>query len=177
MRYRTFVGLRTAALAGLVASGGWLMVRGCQPGATPAATTPSRPAVVAVGTEPAPARVAPSPRRNVAAKPTGPQSLTDLHREVLRRAKEPLSNGTSDGKGRKWRIKQGSQVIELRCDESKGFKTWNRVKLDLDRDKQWDEAWDLRPDGGVKRRVAPNDDENYSVTYDLEGGAWVRRAT
>ncbi len=53
----------------------------------------------------------------------------------------------------------------------------NRLKIDLDRDDKWDEKWTfVKPgsrDGGVKRQVAPNDDEVYSVEYRLLHGKWV----
>jgi hypothetical protein len=56
--------------------------------------------------------------------------------------------------------------------------TFDRVKIDLDRDDKWDEKWSIEREGGVevvKRKVAPNDDENYSVEYRLRDGAWVEK--
>ena len=50
----------------------------------------------------------------------------------------------------------------------------NRAKIDLDRDDLWDEKWTLK-DGAVSRKVAPNDDENYSVEEDWQDGGWARR--
>ena len=90
-------------------------------------------------------------------------------------AKKPLTNGEPSGNSRRWRVKRGRLVIELRSDTNKGSTTWNRAKIDLDGNKQFDEAWDFK-NGEVKRRVAPSDDENYSVTYDLRGSTWVKRA-
>lgn len=52
---------------------------------------------------------------------------------------------------------------------------WNRAKVDLDRDDKFDEKWDFKDDGVVQRQVAPADDEQYSETYRLEGGRWVRQ--
>lgn len=37
----------------------------------------------------------------------------------------------------------------------------NRLKIDLDRDDKWDEKWSWGPEG-IKRQVAPADDENYT---------------
>jgi hypothetical protein len=54
-----------------------------------------------------------------------------------------------------------------------GHTTANRVKIDLDRDDKWDEKIDFKPEG-VVRQVAPNDDENYTQTYQLVDGAWVK---
>ena len=49
----------------------------------------------------------------------------------------------------------------------------NRAKVDLDRDDQWDQKYTFEPDGGVTRKVAPADDENYSVRQRWDGNAWV----
>jgi len=53
-----------------------------------------------------------------------------------------------------------------------------RLKIDLDRDEKWDEKWSFSTKNGqqvVKRQVAPNDDENYTVEYRLRGEAWVQK--
>ena len=186
MKYRTFITLRNTAAVGLVGLGVFGLVRGCAGGGENVVAsgpqggvafddTPRRPS--------ASSRPSNSPTTRRAFSPSPSASLTperepvvDLHRDILRRVKEPVTNGTASGSGRKWRIKEGRRVVELRCDTDKGFTTWNRVKLDLDGDKQWDEAWDIRPNGDVKRRVAANDDENYATTYDLQGNQWVRRS-
>lgn len=52
----------------------------------------------------------------------------------------------------------------------------NRLKIDLDRDEKWDEKWTIETEDGkekIKRQVAPNDDENYSLEYRLENQAWI----
>jgi hypothetical protein len=54
----------------------------------------------------------------------------------------------------------------------------NRLKVDLDRDEKWDEKWTFASDGGtdgVKRQVAPNDDEAYTEEYRLDGERWRRK--
>jgi hypothetical protein len=88
--------------------------------------------------------------------------------------KEPLTNGTSDGTSRKWVVKTSRFKAEFRCDTAKGFNYWNRVKLDFNNNKRYEEKWDFKPDT-VKRRVAPNDDENYTEEYRLQGETWVRK--
>lgn len=182
MKYRTFIMIRNSVVAGLVLVGGFGLVKGCRavgPEAAPprmvVRTQAPVPAVGAPDAErprPRPAAVTQAPPKAAADR----QPLSELHREVLAMAKKPLSNGTSDGKGSKWRVKKGKLVVELRSDTAKGFKSWNRAKIDLDGDKQWDEAWDLKPGVPVKRRVAPADDESYTDTYDLKGETWVRRS-
>lgn len=59
-----------------------------------------------------------------------------------------------------------------------GQKAPNRVKIDLDRDDKWDEKWTIEDEGGkpkVKRQIAPDDDEKYTVEYRLRDGKWVRK--
>ena len=101
--------------------------------------------------------------------------LSDVDREVLRMQKEPLDKGTPDAKGPKWRVKNGSVVIELRCDKDKGYTGWNRAKIDANNNKQFDEAWAFKKDGTVERRVAPADDQNYTQTFVLDGDKWVAK--
>lgn len=52
---------------------------------------------------------------------------------------------------------------------------WNRAKIDLDRDDKFDEKWDFKPGDVIERQVAPADDEQYTETYVLTAGAWVRK--
>jgi hypothetical protein len=171
---------------GLVGLAGFGLVKGC----TSAVRQPS----YSVSTSEAPASQArrshrqassSSRKRTAAATPLttaaspaetpARQPVSALDRKVIELSKSALTNGTSDSSGRKWRIKQDRIVIELRSDTAKGSTTWNRLKIDLDRDKNWDEAWDLKPGKPIKRRIAPADDENYTVTYDLQGETWVKR--
>ncbi|MBK9967379.1 MAG: hypothetical protein IPP07_21885 [Holophagales bacterium] len=52
----------------------------------------------------------------------------------------------------------------------------NRLKIDLDRDEKWDEKWTFVTGGGreiVKRQVAPNDDEVYTLEFLLDGERWM----
>ena len=191
MKYRTFIVLRNALVAGVVALGAFGLFKGCS---SIAADRLSSPAVAAPEAAPEMAHSEVSVTAPVAPEPPGAapdrqasrpasaggaapdrQPLSVVHREVLARAKEPATRGEPAGGSRKWRIKQDRVIIELRSDTGKGSTTWNRAKIDLDRDKNWDEAWDLRPDGKIKRRFAPADDENYTATYDLQGASWVLR--
>jgi hypothetical protein len=100
--------------------------------------------------------------------------LRSIDQEVLRLQKQALSNGTSDGSSLKWRVKQGATVIELRSDTNKGSTSWNRVKLDLDGDKQIDENWTFTATGEVERQVSVADDGTYGEMYRLDGTQWVR---
>lgn len=184
MTYRTFILLRNSVGVGLVALAGFGLVKGCtsavrQPSVSasvPESPQPERNHRLANGSS-RKRTVAAAPLTTAASGNNAParQPLSALDRKVIELSKSALTNGTSDGSGRKWRIKQDRIVIELRSDTAKGATTWNRLKIDLDRDKNWDEAWDLKPGKPIKRRIAPADDENYTVTYDLQGDTWVKR--
>jgi hypothetical protein len=65
------------------------------------------------------------------------------------------------------------RTFKVNVYQDAGQTTANRVKIDLDRDDKWDEKIDFKPEG-VIRQVAPNDDENYTQTYHLVDGAWVK---
>lgn len=177
MTYRTFILIRNSVGAGLVALAGFGVMKGCTSAArqSPAASS-SR---VTSATQDAPRKTS-SSKSTPAAPATAAsyperQQLAALERKVIRFSQQALTNGSSDGSSRKWRIKEDRITVELRSDTAKGSTTWNRLKVDLDRDKNWDEAWDLKPGKPIKRRIAPADDENYTVTYDLQGETWVRR--
>ncbi|MCO4771902.1 MAG: hypothetical protein KDA24_17860 [Deltaproteobacteria bacterium] len=53
-----------------------------------------------------------------------------------------------------------------------GSSAVNRAKVDVDRDDKWDEKWTFEEAGGVTRKVAPSDDENYTVEQRWVDGAW-----
>lgn len=188
MKYRTFILIRNLIGAGLIGVAGFGVVKGCtavmqqasvstptsnaldRSSQTPSQSKPARPA----------RRFAQAPKHQrtlttAAAGTAAREPLSSLDRRVIELSKGPLTNGSSDGSGRKWRVKENRMVVELRSDTAKGSTTWNRIKIDLDRDKNWDEAWDLKPGKPIKRRIAPADDENYTVTYDLQGNTWVKR--
>lgn len=66
------------------------------------------------------------------------------------------------------------QPYKVNVYQDAGHSSVNRAKIDLDRDDKWDEKIDFTPEG-VKRQLAPNDDEVYTETTWLEGGSWVVR--
>ena len=65
--------------------------------------------------------------------------------------------------------------MDLRCDKEKGFDYFNRVKLDWDKDKNWDEKWFFREDGSIKRECSSNDDKKYDVILELKDGKWLKK--
>lgn len=56
-----------------------------------------------------------------------------------------------------------------------GNATWNRLKVDLDRDEQDDEKWTLENGMPAKRQVSTRDDGNYDHEYRWQGGKWVEK--
>lgn len=183
MKYRQFVLMRNTVVAVLIGGAGFGLVKGCSSAARNTSDgsheVASRPLSQRVARNPTPSSPAPSaavPAAAAAGATTAAEEpLSTIHRDVLELVKQPLTNGTSDGTSRKWRVKRGQIVIELRSDTDKGSTTWNRLKVDLDRDKKWDEAWDLVPGKPIKRRFSPADDGTYTRTYDLKGERWVPR--
>jgi hypothetical protein len=82
---------------------------------------------------------------------------------------------TLDSKGENYKlfIKAGAYNLDMRCDFKKGFDYWNRVKVDWNKNKRWDEKWLFGKDGKVKRDIAPADDEQYTMRYVLESKQWI----
>jgi len=76
----------------------------------------------------------------------------------------PVKKKKDVSKGRAWKINV------YQDDPGAGV---NRAKVDLDRDDAWDHKYTFEPDGGVTRKVAPNDDENYTVQERLTDAGWV----
>jgi len=115
-------------------------------------------------------------QQTTSAKPSyGAQELplSSAEQEILQLQKEPLSLGKPDDKGSlKRTVKKGMTKLDIRCDQNKGFTTWNRIKVDWNNNKRYDEKWNFRPDGTVARFVAPNDDEDYSMEYRLYNNVW-----
>ena len=58
-----------------------------------------------------------------------------------------------------------------------GARTTTRARVDLDRDERWDEEWVFEPDGGVRRKLAPNDDEDFRVFEVWTGERFVREGS
>ena len=168
MRYKTF---RTLVIVGVVGAGaaglyGLSRRGGDAPGSTPPSVeTPVRPVVQA---EPPSATPAAAP---VAPSDASPDALRPMDREILDRVAQGISGDKAKDavRGRPWKVNLYQDAGQARV---------NRLKIDLDRDEKWDEKWTFSSEGGVdkvKRQVAPNDDESYTVEYRLDGERWARR--
>jgi hypothetical protein len=181
VKYRTFVLIRNTVAGVLIVGAGFGVIKGCSSATRTSVntsapvTSPRRPQQATTAPTALPAKVAENANPNAGASPAVEEPLSSLHKDVLELAKQPLTNGASDGKSRKWRVKRAKIIIELRSDTDKGATTWNRLKIDLDGDKKWDESWDLVTGKPVKRRTSPADDGELVHTYDLKGERWVPR--
>lgn len=103
-------------------------------------------------------------------------AVAPFDEEILRTATTAsLDEGIDDGESVKWRKKSAQSTVEYRCDKAKGFTMWNRVKIDRDNDKKFDEKWSITSPTEVKRMVSTADDGSYDATYDLTGATWTRR--
>jgi len=127
--------------------------------ATPAAATPSSsaPATPAAAT---PATPAPT---TAAATPAG--DARPFEALLFERA------GTDLGTTKLKDVTKG-KTYKVSLYQDDGHTTMNRAKVDVDRDDKWDEKWTV--DGtNISRKVAPNDDEDYTETWIWDGSAWV----
>ncbi|MBC8102994.1 MAG: hypothetical protein H7Z41_10450 [Cytophagales bacterium] len=197
MKYRTFVKFRGAVVAALAALAGVSVFNGCRARqddqiARTAQTTQTADPAPRTRTNPMPPAApaypsGPTGKTSVSPPAAGPRKassavvsdaalrLTDIHREVIRLQKEPITNGEDKGESRRWAVSDNGIKAEFRSDTSKGSKTWNRVKVDFNNNKKFEEKWDFQSGGGIKRRVAPADDENYTQEYRLQGGKWAAK--
>ena len=64
------------------------------------------------------------------------------------------------------------KAFKVNVYQDEGNSTVNRAKVDLDRDDKWDEKWTFADDG-ITRKVAPDDDEDYSQVFRWTGTEWA----
>jgi hypothetical protein len=166
VKFNTFRNLGVGgALAGLVALGAggyWWMQQ--PPSATEVASV-SKVAKVPEVTKAADNPHVPKPATETKDEPEAspPSSLPELDQAILRSLKRPLPGGKL-----KDAVKVGGAKVNLYADSGN---TANRAKVDLDRDEKWDQKWTIKG-GSIERKVAPNDDENYTRVEVFQDGKW-----
>lgn len=102
--------------------------------------------------------------------------LTSIDRKIINLQKLSLEkNIDKSGKNYKKYKKYAEFIVDMRCDFSKGFSYWNRIKVDLDKDKNYDEKWTFSENGKIRKAVSSNDDELYDIEYELVNNTWIRR--
>jgi hypothetical protein len=174
VKYRTFTVVRAVVIAVAFVAISMQVYRSAtrSSGTSPAISAPAdAPAASDANPQNGNAPAAPGP-----SSPADPTALTDAEQEILRLQSSPITNGVSDPKNgtRRWVVDEPGFHAEFRSDTAKGSAYWNRVKIDWNGNGRFDEKWDFRPDGSVKRRVAPADDENYTEQYRLQGNRWLQ---
>lgn len=168
MKYTTFRALFITG--GIVVCGGLTALAVTTCGSTaepePAAKRTSAPAT-AVALAPGGAPAGPAAPQPAAATPNaeGDMPLRAMDRKILARAEQNIGSDKE-----KDAVRGESFKVNLYKDAGKS--KVNRLKVDLDRDEKFDEKWTFEDDGRVKRQVAPEDDEKYTVEYRLEGEGW-----
>ncbi|MFZ1573049.1 MAG: hypothetical protein WAT89_09970 [Candidatus Kapaibacterium sp.] len=100
-----------------------------------------------------------------------------IDNEILQyqRATNIQSGKPDDNGGVRYFVNTNAYKLDLRSDKAKGFAYWNRIKVDYDKDKQWDEKWSFGKDGKIKREISSSDDGNYDMKYELNGENWERK--
>jgi len=103
--------------------------------------------------------------------------VSSMDNEIMQyqRSTNTAAGKPDDKGGLKYFITTNAYKLDLRCDQAKGFAYWNRIKVDYDQDKQWDEKWSFSNSGKIKREIASNDDGNYNLAYELQGSNWVKK--
>lgn len=113
--------------------------------------------------------------RNTIRKETE-NTLTAIDKQILDLQKNPIEkNIDKTGKNYKKYKKYADFIVDIRCDFSKGFSYWNRIKVDFDKDKNYDEKWTFGEKGNIRKSVSTYDDGNYDVEYELVNSTWIRR--
>ena len=187
MKYKTFIGMRSTVIAAICVLFSFGLWTGCRQRSEP---VPPMPTLLTASTVVSPPEEKASDTPAYPNGPTGDKpgkigkpsepvgdtaAFTDVHREILKMQKQPLSKGEDKGDSLRWVVSDAGIKAEFRSDKNKGSKTWNRVKIDYNNNKQYEEKWDFKPDGDVKRQVSPSDDGNYTEEYKLQGEKWVQR--
>jgi hypothetical protein len=131
----------------------------------PASVEPTRPEPMM------PREPEPVPEPTVAsAEETDGAPLRAMDTRILERATRPISGDKVKDAfpGESWKVNLYRDV---------GHAGVNRLKIDLDRDEKWDEKWSFESGDRqeVKRQVAPNDDEGYTLEFRLRNNRWVSK--
>jgi len=152
MKLSTFV-VAISCLGALVVTGG-VLYSANQPEVVVAIAEPVAEPVAAVS-------AAPPAAKEPAQAPVG----RDVDQAALKWQGKTISGG---------KVKDATKgrAYKINVYQDDGEASVNRLKIDLDRDDKWDEKWTF--DGpNVSRKIAPNDDEDYTQSHVWSGEAWV----
>jgi hypothetical protein len=157
MKYRTF---RNIALGvGLTAATGLGFVVSRVTGKDHNDHADSRPAQAVAPALPA-APAPPPPRPQLA---EAPGNLRDVDRDALAVLQRPVSDKVKDAsRGRPYKINAYSD----------DGRRWTRLKIDLQRDEEWDESWTIKPDGRIERKLTRADGSGHKAYRLVDGRDW-----
>lgn len=173
MKYKTFRAIAIAAGGAATLGLALLGAKACSSGDDRPSSTGSTPAAQTQAGQAPPAAKPPPAGQPPAAQPAAggaTQALRPMDQAILDRAHQGIS-------GDKVKDAFPGQAYKVNL-YAEGGTAVNRVKIDLDRDEKWDEKWTISTEGGqeqVKRQIAPNDDEQYTIEYRLRAGSWVKK--
>jgi len=163
MKFKTFRGLVIAGVVVVGAGGLYLATRGGskkKPQPAPLVSQSPQPSAIPQPTG------TPTPSADPAAGPGEPLRFMD--EAILNRVAQGIA-------GDKAKDAVPKQPWKVNLYKDAGQPAVNRLKVDLDSDDKWDEKWTFETPGereGIKRQVAPADDDKYTVEYRLQGGRW-----
>jgi hypothetical protein len=155
MKYRTFRNLALGTGLAVAAGLGFGVSR-----MTDGHDDPAPRAALPAVEQPTPAPT-PAPTEPAAAEAPASANLRDVDRDALAVLKRPVLDKIKDAtRGRSYKINAYSD----------DGKRWNRLKIDLDRDEEWDESWTIKPDGRIERKLTKADNAGHKG-YRLVGGS------
>jgi len=109
-------------------------------------------------------------------KPEG--GLSEIDKTIISLQKTNIEkNIDKTGKNYKLYKKFSYFIVDMRCDFTKGFSYWNRIKVDLDKDKNYDEKWTINEKGIIRKFISTNDNGIYNEEYELIDDHWVQTNT
>ena len=156
--FRNFVILPSGLLAGVLVIGGFVLLgRSCGS---------SRPEREAAG-NPSPVTTETQTAQRPLVSPDGGSNFRDkLIVDYLNSHRQATGDKLKDALPR--------EAFKVNLYADNGSATWNRLKIDLDRDEKWDEKWDLENAQPVKRHVSTRDNEVYDQEFRWQGsrGGW-----
>lgn len=94
--------------------------------------------------------------------------LRRIDQKVLEAVRRPVS-------GDKIKDAFPSESFKINVYRDEGEASWNRVKVDYNRNEKWDEKWEFVAGQPSKRMVASKDDEKYDEVYRWVDGKWVKQ--
>jgi hypothetical protein len=154
MKYRTF--RKLAVVTGLAVVAGLGLGVKALVGRDDAATPRAVPAAAPV------AALAPAAPPAVA-EPAPVDGLRAVDRDALALLRRPVAEKVKDAtRGRPYKINAYSD----------DGKRWNRLKIDLDRDEQWDESWSIKPGGRIERKLSRRDETGARAYRLVDERAW-----